>query len=145
MQGMIAYINQMKAIQIHSFFTVKGLECFIESGYSPTSPPQYALPFDMADRVAFLETFRNDIVEDKSNSRVINSSKISIAPNTSVQLNINSSINFAIMDESGMMACYIDESSINEAFSDFLLNLHETDYVYSKRETLEILDKHIRQ
>ena len=42
-----------------------------------------------------------------------------------------------------MRMCIIDEPSIYEAFSDFLQNMNNTKLVYSKDETLEILDKYI--
>jgi len=44
-----------------------------------------------------------------------------------------------------MRICVIDEPSIYDAFYDFLQALRDSKCVYSKQETLDILDKYIRE
>lgn len=140
-QAMLESVNYAKSNQIHSFFTVSGLEDFVSAGYLSSAPPPYALPLSMADRLHFLTSFRSEIAADKSNSRVVNPSAISVTLNTIALIFINSAVFFSIMSDNGMRMCYTDEPSIYSAFSDFYLSLHNTEWVYTKQETLDILDQ----
>jgi len=126
-----------------SFFTVEGLEDFCDSGYMMYISPQIAAPFNMADRRFLIKSLRDDVAANRSNSRVIDPSEISVSINTTIQVYINSTLLFSIANGSGMRMCLIDEPSIFEAFSDFLKNLDSMGCLYSKQETLEILDKYI--
>lgn len=142
-QVLIKMISCLKDIRIHSFFTIEGLQDFVCNGYSITTPPQYALPFCIDDRLRLLVSLRNAIDADISNSRVINPSAILVSPETTIQIFTGSAMLFSIYNESGARMCVIEESGIYEAFNDFFQSLHHTEWVYSKQETLAILDKYI--
>jgi len=143
MQALANHVNSAKALNMHSFFTIGGLDDFCESGYIMYSPPQIAMPIETADRLFILKSFRDDVAAGKNNSLVINSSEISVSLNTTVQIYTDSLLLITIANESGMKMCIIDEPSIYEVFSDFLKTLYDSEWVYSKQETLEILDKYI--
>jgi len=145
MQALIRHIEFGKSAKAHGYFTVDGLEDFLESGYAMYTPTQTVLPFDIADRLSLLKSFRDDAASGESEAYAINPAEISVALNTSVSLFTNSMLLFAILNESGMRMCVIDEPSIYDAFYDFLQNLHDTKCVYSKQETLDILDKYIEK
>jgi len=119
------------------------LEAYSNNGY--VYPPQFTLPLNMSDRLLHLKSLRKDVANDRNNSRVVNISEISVSPNTTVQIYINSSMLFSIVSETGMRLCLINEPSIHEAFRDFFYSLHNTEWVYTKQETLEILDKYIEK
>jgi len=142
---LIRDINCAKSTKISSFFIEDGLNEFISNGYLEYESRQYALPIDVSDRLLILKSFREDIARDRNNSRIINPSEITVSQNTTVQIFINSTVLFSTLHENGRKICFFNESSIYESFSDFFLNIHNTDWVYSKQETLDILDKYIRK
>jgi len=142
-KALIQHIHNCNAVNVNSFFTEGGLADFAGGGYIMYTAQWSTLPFSLDDRLSILKSFRADVAADKNHSRMVNPAEICVSPNTTVQLYTGSAVLFSIMNESGMRMCHIDEPSIYDAFSDFLLNLHTTEWVYSKQETLEVLDRYI--
>ena len=119
-QALARHINYGKTTHTHTYFTINGLEDFIFSGYMMYSPPQIAIPFNIADRLFFLKYFRDDIEADICNSRIIDPSEILVSLNTTIQIFTNSTVLISISDDSCIRMCLIDEPGVYEAFSNFL-------------------------
>lgn len=125
-----------------SFFSIEGIEYFAKTGIIADLPPQYALPFSVSERKMLLLELRNDIADDTYFVRVINSSMFVISPLASVQLYSTNVLMIVAINSDGMISSsFIKEKSICEAFLDFFESLPQSNLLYSKKETIRIIDE----
>lgn len=125
-----------------SFFSIDGIEYMARTGMMADLPPQYALPFTVNERRELLEKLRKDIADDTYFVRAINTSKFTISPFSTVQLYGSNVLVIVSINSEGMASSsFIEEKSICESFFDFLESLQESDLLFSKEETLRIIDE----
>jgi hypothetical protein len=87
---------------------------------------------------------RNDIADDTYFARAVNSSKFVISPLVTVQLYSTNVLMIVTANSHGMISSsFIEEKSICEAFFDFFESLPESNLLYSKEETIRIIDEAI--
>lgn len=125
-----------------SFFSIEGIEYMAKTGMMADLPPQYALPFSVNERIMLLDKLRIDIADDTYFVRAINSSKFAISPMATIELHGTNVLMLVTVNSDGMISSsYIAEKSICEAFFDFFESLPESNLLYSKEETIRIIDE----
>ncbi|HZK86242.1 MAG TPA: helix-turn-helix transcriptional regulator [Desulfosporosinus sp.] len=128
-----------------SLFSIEGLEYFVNTGIMADLPERFALPFTVEERKHLLQSLRDEIEKDSYLVRAIDNSKFSISSVATIQLYGINRLIFITADDHGIISCLIDEKSICEAYYDFFESLPNCDLVYSKEETLKIIDDFIAQ
>lgn len=128
-----------------SLFSIEGLESMVNTGMMADLPPRFALPFTVEERKYLLQSLRDEIEKDIYLVRAIDSSKFIIPSVATIQLYGINGLIFITSDDNGIISCLIDEKSICEAYYDFFESLPDSDLVYSKEETLKIIDGFIAQ
>jgi len=128
-----------------SYSCAEGIDFFVQTGILADLPPQYATPFTIEERKLFLTSLRNDIANDLCFSRITNPVKFKIPSFAMVEQHANNGLIFIAHYNNDSVSSFINEQSISDAFFDFFESLQETDLVYSKDETIHILDKYIKQ
>jgi len=92
-----------------------------------------------------LSKLKNDMENDNYKVYATNSSEFFI-PLCSIQLYSTKGIDIYSSDNNGLISSsIIEEKSITEAFYDFFESLEGSDLVYSKEETIKIVDSFIQQ
>ncbi len=135
------YFNMDKyAPFIRSYFSVDGLNAFVNTGKLAELPVQYADSFSVKDRKNILSALINDIQNKPIIFRALNPSKIRISALTSIQTYKKNNILFCAADLNNIVSCNISEQSVCEAFNDFFDVLPDSDLVYSKEETIRVLE-----
>ena len=128
-----------------SLFSVEGLRSFAANGILNDLPTQFAIPFTVEERIMLLENLKNDLLSDIYPVYAVNPHKF-VIPMTSLQLyNTNGLHVFSTNNNGIISSVFIDERSIIEAFHDFFNSLPESDLLYSKGETIKIIDEAIEQ
>lgn len=130
---------------VKSFFSIEGLKYFIATGIMADLPPRFALPFTLDERKYLIKSLRDDIKTDNIIARVTDPSKFLISSLASIQLYKSKGIMFLAADNNSIVSCYIGEQSICDAFYDFFESLPESELVFSKEETIKVLDELIKQ
>lgn len=126
-------------------FSIEGMQHFISTGIIADLPTQFALPLSAEERIWLLKKLREDIVSGRYSVFAADSSKF-IIPNSTIQLHSTTRLDFVSVNNNGIISSScIEEKSIDEAFYDFFESLPESDLVYTKDETVKIIDSFIKQ
>lgn len=128
-----------------SIFSYEALALFANTGILADLPQKYAIPFSLEERILLLNKLKIDTQSDIYRVYVTNSSKF-IIPNCSIQLYGTGGIAFFASDNHGAMTyAYVTEKSVNEAFYDFFESLPESDLIFGKDDTIQIIESIIKQ
>ncbi len=143
----ILYGNLYNIQEKHgNYYTKEGLEYFSTHGRITDIPSSCAPPFTKEEIRDLLLLLRSDIESDIFNSRIVDSNKLVVSQNSALTLYDDNRILIVNVDENeAMSACVIDESSVCCAFFDFFNTIDEVGAVYTKKETLRIIDEVISQ
>lgn len=128
-----------------SFFTTAGLKSFVETGIMADLPLSFAIPFSVKTRLYLLTSLRDDIQQDTYFSRAIDTSKLQVSHIATIQSYGNRDILFLATSDRGIVACMINEQSICDAFNDFFESLPESNLLYTKEDTLSLIDEMLDQ
>lgn len=148
--AIVNHFSQVRTIEkdFCSVFSERGLQQFIETGQITEMPPAFVAPIDPPDRFLFLSQLREDIAADRVTGRIARQSVLSIPGYLTLYIDTSGN---AWMDTTadfihGAYYCniHITERSICHAFLDFFQSLPGSQLVYSKEETLRILDEGIQ-
>lgn len=123
-----------------SYFSVDGLHYFAETGIMANLPPQYAVPFFLEEREHFLKSMRSEIENDVILYRAINPAKFMVSPTATIEFHENRTVLFLAARENYIISSLLQEKSIGDAFFDFFQSLPDSDLVYSKENTLQLID-----
>lgn len=128
-----------------SIFSIEGLNYFATTGILADLPTKFAIPFTLEERVMLLKKLRDDIINN--NYQVFAANPVNfITPPISIQLYKTNGLDFFATNNNGAISSScIEEKSITEAFYDFFDSLPGSDLVYSKEETIKIIDTLIEQ
>lgn len=141
-QSINQFYDNYKAYTLASYyFTLEGLQYLVHTGIMADLPTRFATPFSSREIRTLLTSLRKDIAEDIVVSRIINPGKLRISPITSLQIFENDGLLLIAANDKNIVSCFIKEQSINDAFLDFFESLSTSDLLYSKEETLEMLDE----
>jgi hypothetical protein len=125
-----------------SFFSVEGLNHLARTGCMADLPPQFVYPFTPDQRRLLLAQLKKDIVSDIYCARAINPDKFSISPFCSVQIYGTKMLLLITTNCEGASKCScIEEMSILDSYIDFMSSLPDSPLLYSKAETLRIIDE----
>lgn len=138
------FYDNYKAYTLPSYyFTLEGLQYMVNTGIIAGLPTHFATPFSSKETKVLLSSLRKEIAEDIVVSRIINPGKLRISPITSLQIFEKDGLLLVTANDKNIISCFIKEQSINEAFLDFFESLSTSDLLYSKEETLDVLDEMI--
>lgn len=128
-----------------SIFSIEGLSSFADTGILADLPTQFAIPFTIEERIMLLSKLKNDIAKDVYQVYATNSSKF-IIPLSTIQLYNTNRLEFFATNNNGVISSScIEEKTIVEAFYGFFESLPDSDLVYSKEETIKIIDSFIEK
>jgi len=128
-----------------SIFSIEGLNSFVTTGILSDLPTQFAVPFNLEERIMLLTRLRTDIANEDYEVYATISSKF-ILPLSSIQLYNTKGLDFFSINNNGTIcSSSIEEKSITEAFYDFFQSIPGSDLVYSKDNTIRIIDTFIHQ
>ncbi len=144
--------DSRKKIDSHiSFFSKYGLELFSRDGVVTNFPKDIVPTLDKSLRKKALERLREDCLRLGYVIRAINELTFPMNPNISVQVTQENrlAISYVNHKDSRFRVFYMNEPTLMEAFVDFLEYSATSpflcsDIVYSKDETIEIIDECIR-
>ncbi len=130
-------------------FSEKGLQHFIDTGIVEEMPPEYIPPAEVKDRVYLLSRLRSDIAEEKLTGLIARPSLLKVPDYLSMSIDSEGNPCFGTTTAFPRGAYYcnihISEEAICQAFKDFCQSLPGSQMVYSKEETLRMLDEGIRK
>jgi hypothetical protein len=146
-QKIYDYYDNCKTIfpSIKCFFSIDGLDYFVNTGVMKDLPSQFAYPFTVSERRYLLNLLISDIQNNDILYRIINPFKLQISSFTSIQSYKNKGMVFTATDENIIISCNINEQSICDAFDDFINSLPESELVYNKEDTIKVLENAIKQ
>lgn len=128
-----------------SIFSIQGLSNFTTTGILADLPIQFAIPFTINERVMLLKKLKDDMINDNYQVFATNPIKFTI-PAITIQLCKTNGLDFFATDNNGSISSsFIEEKSISESFYDFFESLPESGLVYSKLETIKIIDSFIQK
>ncbi len=123
-----------------SFSTIEGLRLFAQTGICVNLPPQYAKPFSPAVRKELLLQLKEDLLcNEKMYFKILNREKFRFNLQYEVQASYQDGVLFLKATDDQVNMCYLQTPVFCECFYDFMEYLYQSDLVYSKSETLEIL------
>ena len=127
----------------YHFFSEQGLVDFLETGTCLEFPLTYAKIIPMEYRLILLERLLEVCVNDKQILRIINPNTLRLSDYLSISLT-DSAVNvFNYINDNAWNMITIPETGLYHAFLDFIKHLPESRYLYSKEETITILEKYI--
>lgn len=138
----ITYIKSLSELSMADYFSREGLETFVESGRLAILPEAYIEPFSVQERIELLDALCGSICNG-GKTRLIDSSKLYIPDNTSIQAIENGSLQLYSSIYGALHYCCISESTIVNSFIDFFESLADTNMVYSANETFTVLTSYI--
>jgi transcriptional regulator with XRE-family HTH domain len=127
---------------ISSYFTYEGFDLFCRKGIIETITERFFRAYTPPERAEVIRKMLTDTENDKMIYRVVNTSNMKIPACFYADIFNGSHMNLIIgtPDSDGEISTLkIAESSIVEAFHDFLVNAVNTEFVYSKSDTLKVL------
>lgn len=144
LQRVAEHFAMMRAKQpkIYSSFTREGLELFMKTGKITEVPDTYYTYFEPAERRQVLETLYNAAQTDLFFPRVIDTAAFAMPIPLSVDALSPQQI-VLYFNHSGHDAFSLNltETSLLNAFYDFLVYLHDSNLVYSREKSLAILQE----
>ncbi len=130
-----------------SIFSEKGLRTFIDEGKILEYPDDYVLPLDTEDRLTFIKQLRDDIASEKMNGRIARPSALNIPDYLTVYIDTSGNVWFdttrCFIHDAFYCNIHITEKSICRALQDFSKSIVGSQMLYSKNETVNILNEAI--
>ena len=131
----------------YTVFSKSGIEQFIHDGVIADLPSEQVLPLAPSDRLLLLTQLREDISSDRVNGYMVDSDQFLIPQYLTFTCDPHFGLHvYAINDfVGGSYSCnlHITTANIGKIFCDFIKFLPNSKYVYSKEETLDILEQYI--
>lgn len=128
-------------------FTETGIEQFVKDGYIADLPKTLVSPFNIEDRLLMLEQLRNDIANDIVCGYIADSDHFLIPQYLTFTCDPKYGLHVYALDGfvNGGYTCnlHIGSANIGQVFCNFIRFLPNSKYVYSKEQTLSILDYYI--
>lgn len=121
----------------------RGLDLFIDEGRLCAFPPVYARAFDQRDRLELLQRFHQSVMDGKSLLYFVNESRFPFAEVFSLHCQGEKKASFEVHDRVTQLYASIlfEEQSLCGALYDFIQSMPDGEWVYSKEESLAILER----
>lgn len=129
--------------KITSICWERGLDLFIDEGRLCAFPPVYARAFDQRDRLELLQRFHQSVMDGKSLLYFVNESRFPFAEVFSLHCQGEKKASFEVHDRVTQLYASIlfEEQSLCGALYDFIQSMPDGEWVYSKEESLAILER----
>ena len=127
--------------------TIDGLYRMIQNRQLYFTAPSFCSPIEPDQFAELLERLKDMICKNLVKVLFVNPSKIRLPNKMLIQINRKTGLNFILFDQKLLdfrVVC-LSEESINEAFSDFIESIEETDLVYNAQDSLAIVEKVIAE
>jgi len=131
------------AIADMGLFSIAGMEYLDETGYMTDVPSSYAYPLEHGETRDLMAHYIADIKKGRFSSFAINPSKLTVPLFTTILTDKPGGVHFLTYTATDFKAIFINEPSIVEAFGDFCDSIEKSDLVYSREETLRILESFV--
>lgn len=144
LQRMAVHFQVMKTKNtvINSCFTREGLELFLKTGRITEIPDQFYRPLDVASRKRILHNMIQAIEAGTLVPHIIDTAKFSLPKELSVEaLSPTQIILYLYADGDMAFSLTLNEPSLLHAFYSFLEYIQNSRLVYSRKETLHILQQ----
>ncbi len=146
-------INHFSVLQTSKDFTTifseKGLRAFIENGEIMEYPDSFVDNLSVLDRISFLNQLKENISSGKIIGRIARPSFLHIPDYLTIYIDTGGNVWFDTTRDFVHNAFYcnihITEKSICHALQDFSKSIVGSQMIYSKEETLHILDEGINE
>ncbi len=129
----------------YTFFTREGLRDFLKSGVICDIPQQVIHKLSMEERLILARSLRSAVADDSITGRIINDEQLVLPRYLSFCVNAKNRLDIFTLQRSEndkqFYNIHIDEPFLGRKFMDFVLFLPKSEYVLSKEETLNIIDK----
>lgn len=133
----------------YTIFTYEGLKDFFDTGIFCDMPKEYVDACTMKERLSLMRQLRDHIADDRIIGLVVNPSTFRIPEylTFTIEPDKGTHIFTNLMYEGKAYYCnmHIIEPMLSKSFFDFIISLPNSEYVYSKEETLQILDTLLAQ
>lgn len=131
----------------YTIFTEDGISQFVKDGIIADLPSAQVLPLEPADRLLMLKQLRKDISDNLVYGYLADMVQLEIPPYLTFTCDPRFGLHVYAINGfvGGSYTCnlHISAANIGNVFCDFIRFLPNSKYVYSKEQTLEILDKYI--
>lgn len=131
----------------YTLFTEEGIAQFTEDGVIADLPKAQVLPFNPEDRISLLTQLWQDIAEEKVCGMIADPDLLPIPRYLTFTCDPHYGLHIYAVDEfvGGGYSCnlHITAANLGAAFCDFIRFLPNSKYVYTKNQTLAILDHYI--
>lgn len=131
----------------YTIFTEEGIEQFAKDGYIVDLPKAQVLPLNPEDRLYILQKLREDIANNVISGCIANPDQLSIPHYLTFTCDPKFGLHVYALDGfvSGGYTCnlHIYAANIGQIFCNFIKFLPNSKYVYSKEQTLSVLDHYI--
>lgn len=129
----------------YTVFTESGLEQFARDGIIAGLPKAQVLPVEPADRLSLLTNLRQDIADGTVYGLIADPDLLAIPQYLTFTCNPCYGVHVYALDEfvGGGYTCnlHITAANLGTAFCDFIRFLPNSKYVYTKEQTLAVLDR----
>ena len=133
----------------YTIFTEDGLRKFAMDGIMADLPPELIMPVPPGVRKELLTEFREDIAAGHIFGCIADMERLPVPPYLTLTCDPKFGVHIYATQEfiDGAYACnlHLEESSIGQAFCEFIQALPGSRYVYPKQRTLDILDELIKE
>ncbi len=133
----------------YTIFTEEGLQNFIKTGILAELPARYARPRNQTARLLIIKKLRDEIISGKVIGLITRPSRLRLPDTMLMYSDAKRRIHFDTTEKFiyGAYSCdiHISEEHICEAFHDFFLSLVNSQMVYTKEDTLHILESGIQK
>ena len=133
----------------YTVFTEAGIDQFVEDGYIADLPKAQVLPLDHGDRLLMLQQLRDDIEHDIVCGYIADPDQLPIPQYLTFTCDPKHGLHIYAVDGfvNGGYTCnlHIGAANIGHVFCNFIRFLPNSKYVYSKEQTLKILDYYINR
>lgn len=144
---LLYYWNNLKYEMIKTIFYLDGLDLFMETGRCYELPYESQSAFSPAERKNILRIFMGKCDSGQIVPILLKENSIKLAPELSIKtLNKQTPLFFWNPTDAPFSSCTLEESTIKEAFADFLEYVLVTpEFTYSQTESLELLHLHVEK
>ena len=129
-----------------SFFSFEAIEIFMKNGIMPTLPQDIVRPMAKEERYAIINEIIRDSVSEKEPFIAINSHRLKTPVNVEIIKTSKNEIVFRRFNDAGneQKTLFLCETSMVDAFLDFMKILCSSEYVYSKNEMIKKMQEYVK-
>lgn len=138
------YIHDNSGQIERQFFSMEGLDEFIETGYSYEIPRELIYPFTLEERIELVSAYR-DLCAQGTSTFIIRPEKVSVPRLCTIKVCRNV-VDFSVsVQRQNLNTALITDESVCAAMQEFAEYLPNSRYVYTPQEAAEELDRRLEK